>query len=173
MSVRKLGFEVARAMVTPDSVYIIDRLNNEYAIFGLDYLEKTYNFPGNFQLLQSIFLGNPHFLNPREILLEQEAEALNLTDQYQEHQITYRIDPGDFTLRRLNYQDRYSDRQLWVDLEEYDKVDENRVFSYFRNLRMTSIDTGNLGVTIKFSQIELDVPREMGFRIPPRYSRME
>lgn len=37
----KLGFEVGRALITSDSVHILDRINNEYAVYALDYLSKA------------------------------------------------------------------------------------------------------------------------------------
>ena len=173
MSIKKLGFEVVRAKVTPDSVYILDRINNEYAVFSLQYLEESYSLPGDFQLLQSIFLGSPYFYNPAGVALEQTPEAYKLTDQFQMHQITYQVDPSNYSLKRLDYQTIGGDRQLQVDLEDYNKIEGKQLFSYFRNLSMTSSETGNLGMTLKFSQIELDVPKSMSFQIPPRYSKMD
>ena len=32
MNIKKFGLEVARVQITPDSIYILDRINNEYYI---------------------------------------------------------------------------------------------------------------------------------------------
>ena len=58
MSVKKFGFEIARAMITPDSLFILDRFNKEYAAEPIAYIAEKYNLPGDITTLQQILLGN-------------------------------------------------------------------------------------------------------------------
>ncbi len=59
VAVRKLGFEVARALITSDSVFVIDRFNNAFYAYDLQYLSQTYQLPASLPILQNILLGNP------------------------------------------------------------------------------------------------------------------
>lgn len=61
MSVRKLGLEVARLQVTQDSVYFVDRFNQQYTVADLNFLSKMYSLPASLGSFQALLLGNPIF----------------------------------------------------------------------------------------------------------------
>lgn len=173
VSVKKLGFEVARAMITPDSVFIIDRINNEYGRFGLNYLSDSYNLPANFGMVQSVILGKPYFVNPASVRLEKANQNYQLTDQIPGHQVTYSVDQKDLRLLAMNYVSALGDQRLEASLSEYAEIDKQQNFSYFRDFRLEEKDASITEMTIKFSQIELDTPQDTPFSIPKRYKRME
>jgi hypothetical protein len=172
VSVKKLGFEVARALITKDSVLVIDRINNEYGRFDLSYLESSYNLPANFGMVQSVILGKPYFINPAKVELKQATEAFQLTDRIPGHQITYSVDRKDFRLLGMEYSSTLGDQRLQANLSEYAEIAKQQNFSYFRDFRLEEKDASITEVTIKFSQIELDTPQDIPFEIPRRYSRM-
>ncbi|NJL74266.1 MAG: DUF4292 domain-containing protein, partial [Saprospiraceae bacterium] len=64
ISVKKLGFEVVRAQVTKDSVYFLDRFNQNYAVKDLNFLSEMYSLPASLETLQALLLGNPIFFLP-------------------------------------------------------------------------------------------------------------
>ena len=173
ISIKKLGFEVARAAITKDSVYVLDRLNNEYAIYGLDYLQESYNLPGDFQLLQSVVFGKPYFFDEQSVTLSPEEDAYVLKNSFYGHQIEYQVDQKDLRLLQLDYETNLGAQKMKIDLTEYEELADKQLFSYFRTLKMNSPDTGTTDVTIKFSQVELDTPKEVQFRIPSRYTKMD
>jgi hypothetical protein len=55
--------EVARLLLTPDSVKMIDRKNGKYYLGDYDYIQNRFKVPLDFDLLQSILLGNPFSLD--------------------------------------------------------------------------------------------------------------
>lgn len=173
VSVKKLGFEVARAMITQDSVLILDRINNEYGRFDLSYLSASYNLPANFGMVQSVLLGKPYFVNPASVSLEESDQAYALTDEIPGHQVTYSLDRKDLRLLGMNYRSALGDQQLTANLSEYAEIAKQQNFSYFRDFRLEEKDDSITEVTIKFSQIDLDTPQDTPFSIPRRYKRME
>ncbi len=52
------GIEVARGLITRDSLIFINRLNKEYSAFNFKDLSKEFNFEIDFNLVQAILLGN-------------------------------------------------------------------------------------------------------------------
>jgi len=60
MNIKKLSVEAFRVLITQDSIFIIDRLEKKYYTHGLDFVEEKFNFPGQFQALQTAILGNPY-----------------------------------------------------------------------------------------------------------------
>ena len=61
ISVTGVGFEVARGLITKDSIVFMDKFHKEYFAFNYEQLSKKYNFDLNFALLQSIIIGNLPF----------------------------------------------------------------------------------------------------------------
>jgi len=53
-----VGLEVTRALITPDTIWILNRLDKEFYIFNYKEISRYFNFDINFQLIQSMVLGN-------------------------------------------------------------------------------------------------------------------
>lgn len=172
VSVKKLGFEVARTLITKDSVFIIDRINNEYGAFNLAYLEETYNLPASFSIVQSLILGYPYFLNPKEVILLKQKPNLQLRDRQLDRWIDYYLDPQGLRLVQLDYAETFGDQSLVASFEEYERLLNNQEFSFFRNFNLNSSSSGRTEMSIKFSQVELDEPQSIPFSVPRRYSKM-
>jgi len=56
-SITVMNIEVARALVTPDSVKLLNRLNKTYFASNMDYLNAQLNTDIDFDMLQSLILG--------------------------------------------------------------------------------------------------------------------
>lgn len=61
-----LGIEVARALVTVDSVKVLDRLKDTYFVGGRDNAWARFGIDPDLDLLQQALLGRPIGLDPRE-----------------------------------------------------------------------------------------------------------
>ena len=172
MSVRKLGFEVARVQVTPDSVYVIDRINNEYGKYGLDYIQSTYQLPANFGMLQTIILGDAWFPPSARPELEATPDAYVLTDHSPTMELTYRIHSATFRLQQMAVSEPSTDRSVNLELSEYQEVNQ-QLFSYLRNLTISSPESGAVTMDVQFSDVTLNVPKPTRFDIPERYTRKD
>ena len=173
VAVKKLGFEVARAMITPDSIYLIDRLNNDYLVRDLNYISRTYNLPAGFNALPAIVLGNPLFFTTLGLMSEVEKDGYHLFGRNDEMESHYRIGGDGFRLRSMHFNDFRNHRDLLLNLEEYAQITENQNFSYLRNLELDSRETGKLSIAIRFSDVEFNVPKQIRFDVPERYTRVD
>lgn len=52
------GIEAARGLITRDSLIFINRLDREYSAYNFQDLSREFNFDINFDLVQSVLLGN-------------------------------------------------------------------------------------------------------------------
>lgn len=171
VSVRKLGFEVARALVTKDSVYILDRINNEYDIKGLDYLQREYNLPADFASLQAIFLGNPIFFTTAGLQSELSNNTYHLYGKSNTMDTHYWLDQKSLQFKQMQFKDLQDSREVNVKLEDYQDMANNQKFSYLRKLELNSRQTGNVKIEMQFSQLEINSPKDVRFEIPNRYTR--
>lgn len=173
MSVKKLGFEVARIQVTPDSVYVIDRINNTYGIFGLSYLEENFNLPADFQLLQTVILGNAWFPQRPQPDVTTMPEAFILSEKTPLRELSYRIHSSTFKLEEINVVDPPTNRSVKLGLSQYQPAGDNQLFAYFRTFKISSPETGSISMDMEFSDVTLNEPKRTQFEIPERYTRMD
>ncbi|PHN04273.1 DUF4292 domain-containing protein [Flavilitoribacter nigricans] len=173
MSVRKLGFEVARVQIDKDSVYVINRLSNEYTIQGLDYLASSYNLPANLKTIQAILLGNPVFLNSRDMTLNKEEANYHLISSSGQLENHFWLDMASLALVRTRYGDLRNRREVNLLLEDYQPLDAEQNFSYLRQIKVDSSELGEAAIEIDFSDVKINVPQEIRFSIPSRYTRVD
>ncbi len=62
ISIRPISaVEVSRILIEPDSIHILDRLNNEYYSEDFNYLSSKLNLKTNFNIIESILTGKMFF----------------------------------------------------------------------------------------------------------------
>jgi hypothetical protein len=172
VTLSKLGFEVGRALITKDSVYILDRINNEYAVYGLDHLSKEYQLPGNLLLIQQVVLGNPFFLS-RKFTSTSTGDSYVLSDSGSGKEVKMSLEKAALRLYNLQYLEPGASRSLNLDLAEYKAANDKQDFSYLRKFVVDSRETGKVEVNIQFTQVDLNVPISMPFDVPQRFKRIK
>ena len=173
LSVKKLGFEVARALITPDSIIIIDRLAREYYLEDIGYIQKSYNIPASMNTLQSILLGNPVFFDPQGLSLEKKELSWHLFGKDENMERHFYLEATNLFLQMMQFDDIREDQKLNYELSDYRTLDDNQNFSYIRKLAVESPDTGPVTIDIKITKAELNVPQNIKFTIPERYTRAD
>ncbi|HMQ46631.1 MAG TPA: DUF4292 domain-containing protein [Saprospiraceae bacterium] len=173
LSVKKFGFELGRLLVTRDSVYMLDRINNEYTVSSLNTLAKDYGLPPDLSRLQDFFLGNLVVFSGSELKLSSADGhyLLESISSFPKIQTNYAIDQKDRVLRKMEMNDPVNEQKVIVQLEEYGLLEDAQNFSYLRNLAVDSRDNGKMQVELKFSKVEIDVPQSVQFSVPDRYTR--
>lgn len=181
INIKKLGFNVARAKVTPDSVFMVNYIQNTYVAKDLKYIETKFNIPADFKLLQNFLLGNAIFLtDAKKLVLEHEPSGdILLRGKDERWQALYRIDEKTNELKEMLFEQPISARVMKISYEKYDilrgyaKGDSK--YSYLRTIHVESPQTGKVSVTIEVDTdgLEVNVPKNIKFEIPAHYSRMD
>lgn len=57
-SVNKAGVEGVRALIRPDSVFVIDKLKGQLSIYGVSHLQSVAGTPMGYEQLQRLWIGN-------------------------------------------------------------------------------------------------------------------
>lgn len=174
MNVKKVNVEAARILVTKDSIYIINRLDKEYYVKGLDFVEERFNLPGQFQALQTAILGNPFFFDQQKLKAGITNQQYQLSSGRETRMLSdYFINGISYALEQMSFLDLERDRKLKVFLEEYLPVGEEFMFAHNRNFFIDSEETGEVEVKMKFSKVEINVPKTIRFSISDRYTRVD
>jgi hypothetical protein len=168
---KKFSLEGARALITPDSVFVIDRINREYTAKPFGAIQREYNLPVGFQGLQALLLGNPVFFGSQtESAVDSGRYVLS---QKNDHLLAkYWLDGAKMMLEEFFVDDFRNQRSMSVLSTNYQTLEDKQKFSYFRSLNLSSPELGKMNVEIEFTKVEINVPQKLDFEIPDRYERV-
>ncbi len=100
------GIEAARGIITQDSVIFINRINKEYAAFDFKELSKEFNFNIDYNLLQSVILGNMPVPPDDDDLVKKESDYFVVKQQHGAVTISNFVDARSLKLERISMLDR-------------------------------------------------------------------
>lgn len=173
MNVKKLSVEGARILIDKDSVYVLNRLDKEYYVRGLDFVEQEYNLPADFKALQTMILGNPYLLIGQTYTTTTQQEQYRLSSKEGSEMLNdYWLNGLSLMVEQMSFLDLRYNRKLVVGLADYRPI-EDQTFAFQRNYQMTSEQTGEINVKIKFSKLERNIPKSMPFSVSSRYKRVD
>ncbi len=171
-----LGIELGRALITPDSVKVLNRLQAEYYKGDLKALSHLFNADVDFYMLQALFTGNdfPNFRND-QFRLTNEPHLLKLHADPRSRSLggggsirhTLMVDPEYKRIRTSLVEQKESNRALRADYSSYQSVSGQSVPS---ELRIIFSDQNNMSnLEMSFSRTFINEPQRIRFSVPSRY----
>lgn len=172
ISVVALGlFEAARALITPDTVIVIDRIHKEVRIVPFKDAGKLLPVAVEFSTLQGLIIGDAlHASADRPTDATSFGGGISLdvkTDQYEQH-LTY--NKADSTIRQQQLKiNGDKSPQILMQYGDYETVSDRR----FAKSRVINIQdsTGQHYIDMQFNKMEFDQSLDFSFSVPDRYTR--
>lgn len=162
VSVKKFGFEAARALITPDSFFVINRLQNEYTAEPISYIQNKYNMPASFDLLQNVVLGNPIIMS-RNLEVKTEENQYHLSAKDSRWASDYWANTQTYYLEQMKLREITENRTLHIFMGDFRETGGNRPFPFGREIEIESPSTGLAKVKLDFSRVDLNGPVDMPF----------
>lgn len=173
LNVKKLGIEAVRALITRDSVIVLNRLQKTYMAQDMNVLQRQYSLPEGFPLLQNLVLASA-WLAPDMLLQADIKDSLHrLTGANHQYAIDYRIEEGSYHLRRETFIQQRDARMLTLEFDEFKKLPGAGTFPYLRRIEAFSPDNGPVNLQITFTDVEVNTPATYRFEIPAHYTKSE
>ncbi len=169
---RKYNIEVARLLLRPDSVFLIDRLNKQYLAADFAWVRRRLGLPFGFREWQMLLWGNPVFLG-KTFHVRPDSTMYVLESKGQRFEGSWWCAPSTWRLHKMRLYDPMRDEELIYRLERWQPMADGMLFSYFRNLEVFTPTTGFWQVTVAFSKVEVDKPKTIKFDIPKHYTQVE
>jgi hypothetical protein len=175
INVKKFGIEAARALITRDSVFVLNRLEKTYSAAGLNALQQQYSLPGGFALLQDFLLGNAWFFPDIRLTSGIQDSLHHLYGENRDYGAEYFIEEGSYRLRRENFLQRMDNRQVLFSFQDFRTMPEYPWFAFRRSLMADSPETGKVQVDMEFENVTFnsDPAPVYKFEIPAHYRRVE
>lgn len=128
--------EVARFLMSPDSVKMIDRKNGKYYAGDYEYIQNRFKIPLNFELFQSILLGNPFDLDSAVKVRTYSSRGHFILASL--HNQWYNDGSGESTLKQQT-------NQIWIDPNTY-RITKSKIAEYKTKKHFTTIYSDTLMV---------------------------
>lgn len=160
------GIEVARALITPDSLQVINRMQGLVLLKPFSYIHRYANREVNFKLLQDLLTGNA----PVDFL-QQETKLTSNNGVWQaagnRNGLGYLI---LFNTLLKSAETRLNDprvnQSVKVVYNEYQSVDD---LLYPSKMQLHSVTgTRKVDIAFEFSKLERNVPLDFSFTVPKR-----
>ena len=173
-----LGAEGIRAKVIQDSIFMIDRISKSYIESGLDTLNHIMNFEVNFEMLQSLVLGQmpfPKLAKDQEIT---EGKFQKILQDRENIVLENYINPKNQKLERLVINDKRNKNSLEVNFKDFKKLPglifptkSNIKVRYF-NQNNNTMEEANVSVNHSKTYVPLEAI-SFPFNVPPKYERIQ
>lgn len=181
LNVKKFGFNVARAQITRDSVFMVSYFQSSYIAQPLSYVEQKFGLPADFDLLQNFLLGKPIFLtDKKQLTLNTPKEnAVILRGSSDRWTAEYQFDLASKQLTEMTFSEPKAQRTLKISYQNYaplaDADGKQRPFAYLRTITIESPQTGKAKVALEIEaeSLEINVVKSIKFEIPSDYKKMD
>ena len=174
----KVGIEIGRIMITPDSVKYINRSTKTYLAESIDYFNEYLPIVPSIQFLQDMLLGNDTQIKRREkykSYIDDKRYKLEAKNDFIDKNIW--ILPESFKIGEFNIKDnRANSGELTLKYENFQNVDGRLlptkiVFDVDNNLGKHD-DKSIIHIEINYSDIKKNEKLEFPFNISPKFEQI-
>ena len=171
-----LGFEGVRALLTPDSVRVVNRLDKTYFAGGYDYLTKLLNVPVSFAQAQALLLGNYQSAPAGAALTLSTVPAGGQRVAYPLNGVIVEqlLQAASGRVEKLTLTETGSNRSLAADYADFQAVDGAKV--PFAHSLLVDAKQGTVGTkaSLKYSKVSTGgAGLSFPFDIPKGFQRVK
>jgi hypothetical protein len=177
-----LGIEVARMVITKDSVHFMNRLNSTYFEGDFNFINNYFGVDVDFDMLQSILTGNAFahfeedefksFVDKDQYMLStvrkrklrkkiQKSDTLDLVAQ------SIWLEPRTFKISKFGIYDFAANKSLEVFYSNFTTV-EHQLFP-FKLFFIVKSDKANSELSLQYSKVSHEGPQSIPFTVPEKY----
>jgi hypothetical protein len=165
-----LGIEVFRVMITPDSVKVLNKLDKNYQLRSVSYLQEMSHLPFNFNDLQSVIVGNPVYLDSNILYYKKDEQGISILCDGDVFRNYLTLNKDDLTIKhsKLDDADQLYARSCDLTYGEYEK-NGSVLFSTYRKISVA--EKAKLDIEMNFKQYSFNDNLNFPFSIPKNYKR--
>lgn len=174
VSIVALGvFEAARALITPDTIIVVDRLHKEVTILPFKEAGKLLPVNVEFPELQALLIGDALHASadmPTDANASGETMQLDIRTRDFLQQLTFGKADSAMSRQQMKLGNETGNGPLLVvQYSEYSMIGNRR----FANNRVLDVDDakGRTHIEMQFNRAEFDQELEYNISIPPKYTR--
>ncbi len=165
-----LSIEAYRALITKDSVILLNKLDKEVQYRSLDYLQEVTEIPFDYKTLQDLLVGNPVFIDSNIVYYKKTDNQIlfSMVGSYFKNLLTLSSDNYFLTHSKLDDVDLARNRTADITYAGY----ENKTgFNFSTYREITVSEKKKLDIQLDFKQYEFNKDLSVSFNIPKNYTK--
>lgn len=186
LSISKLGIEGARVFITQDSVKLINRLKNNFFVGDFAYISKLLNTELDFEILQSLLIGNSVSFYDEDEKLKPGADdclytlgtirkkklrkAIEKGKDLKEPAQSIYMTPQTFKIARILFFEFNPNRSLDAHFGNHEKVDSTQFFPMKASYLIKA--QKEVKIDVLYTKLILNEEQTFPFKIPDGYERI-
>jgi hypothetical protein len=147
-----LGIEMARVLLTVDSVFVLDRLNSRITRYGYQVMRQYTNIPITFYTIQDLVSGNALFYDAQKSEAIRQDTSLVLTSSDERVQSSLYLN-RHYQIIKMKIESLKENYTMNVLQNNYTK-EGNKPFSQARTIQIKSIE--DVTIELQFTKITLN-----------------
>jgi len=167
-----LGIEGMRVLIERDSVRILNKLDKEYQVRSLEYLQDVAGLPLDLRTVQELIIGNPVFLDTNIVSYSIEGNNISLLNEGRWFRHLISINNNDHLVlhSKLDDVDILRSRTCFINYSDYE-TDKGVKFSTNRSISVT--EKTKLDIKLNFKQYAFNETLSYPFSVPKNYKRKQ
>ncbi|PID69396.1 MAG: deoxyuridine 5'-triphosphate nucleotidohydrolase [Flavobacteriales bacterium] len=174
VSVSKLGFQVAKILITPEEISFYEKINRTYFTGSFTDLSRWLGADLDFKKVQNLLVGEALYDLKKEKFDVQTVNKNYLLTPVNPHPlyaILFYINPVNFKVNSQQITEKADRKSLVINYNDYQSID-NQIFPKIiaiianDNKYVTKID-------VDYKSVEFDKKLSFPFKIPKNYDRVE
>lgn len=173
LSASKIGFPVAKIMITPNQVRYYEKLKKTYFEGSFELLSNWLGADLNFNQIQNILLGQAfESFNKDKYALGVKEKAYLLSSKKRKDlvELLFLLNPYNFKVNKQEIKNRTDRQFLQITYPEYTKIEEE-VFP--KKIGVKVMEKQKITeITLNFRQVEFNKSLTFPFAIPKGYKKI-
>lgn len=182
-----LGIEMARILITPDSVKVIDRHHNSYFIKDYDYVNRYLNNALDFDMLQAFLIGNDFSFFEKanwkvnidgglyRLATDKRRKLKKYVRSHDAFEIPIQktwLDPHTFKIKKVMIKEinKSRSRKLLAEYENFYIIDK-QLFPLHAEYNLRA--RNNINVILDYSRVALNKELKYPFHISSKYEEIQ
>ena len=174
MNFTVIGVQGGRALITRDSITILNNVKNEYFVFDYKELSKKFNLEINYDIIQSAMLGNLLLSRTAQDTVERKTASYLLNQQSGTVDILNYISATTMKIQKIELKENNTHNSLVINYANFQPLD-TKLFPYDGTISLFyKAPAGLLNTTIifEYNKVEVgDKQLRFPFNIPKKYDR--
>jgi hypothetical protein len=169
-----LGIEVMRCKITPDSVFILDKINKENQAFPIQDLKRKYNLDLSLGSLQALILGNQVITYIESQRVESKGEMITIFQTLDRFVATTEVSDSTRKVTRMQVLDNQSKSAADVRYTEFKGFEVGLVPQQMDTeiLRINGSDKQTIQISMHHQKMHFTTHHvEFPFHFKHRYDR--
>lgn len=163
------GIEVARILMTTDSIKVIDRINNRYLRNDFNYISELLNAKVDFLTVQDILTGNfPESLKNDDMKFREEPGEYLFSGLKDSIDLRMLVGKSNVKMNRLEIVNQNVVQRLSADYSNFQSVN-NQLFPFLLNIFSKS-GRNEVKLRADFTRVQIEEALQFPFSIPKRFN---